>query len=241
MILDCGFGAIKIWVECNQKCLDEYAQKTAVGTKTEECYIASQEDQEFLICATPVGSVLEQHRVDVYLDGTWLTAKGFTKASTADQPLYLDGVWVSESQKKSFVFGKLILAEDDESDSIDAQTLKNLGTIRVEIQAVTYQPSSPTFVARTVTLPSETPISEKAKKGGAHVTRLGPSKTVASVPRFRTTNIPDSESRDGIFHYAPIELLYAREILERPLSVLRDASPAELGSSSNVDVPVKTE
>ncbi|KAF8316428.1 hypothetical protein DL93DRAFT_2078199, partial [Clavulina sp. PMI_390] len=124
---------------------------------------------------------------------------------------------------------------------MDPQALMDLGTIRVKVTAVTTRPGSSSIQTHSVTLPSDNPISEKAKKGGAHVVRLGSPRTVEPIGWAKATRIPGSEHRFGIFHYAPIELLYAREIIERPLSPVQDLLPATSVSLLHAVPPVKTE
>ncbi|KAF8316439.1 hypothetical protein DL93DRAFT_2154848 [Clavulina sp. PMI_390] len=217
MFLNVGLGIIKVWVECNEVELKEYAPKDFGDAKSQECHVASQEDQEFRIGAVAVGRLEQSHRVDVYVDGKWLAAKSI-HPSNGDRVAYLDGVWVTESQLKTFAFGRLMLKEDDGTNNMDAKTLSDLGTIRVQIEAVTTSPSTYIPPTQSYSLPSDNPVSEKAKKAGAHAARLGQLKTVTGLTWSSTTKIPGYTPRDTIFRYAPIEMLYAREIIQRPLS-----------------------
>lgn len=62
------------------------------------------------------------------------------------------------------------MLEDDECPRLDAKLLKNLGTIRVKCEVVTVQAQT-SFDRPANPLLGETPVSEKAKKAGAHVVR----------------------------------------------------------------------
>ncbi|KAF8316438.1 hypothetical protein DL93DRAFT_2166270 [Clavulina sp. PMI_390] len=237
MLLNVGLGTLQVWVECNGTELEEYALKDVGNSKTKECHIASKEDQEFRIGVIAVERLQQSHRVDVYADGKWLAAKTMGTARS-DDPMYIDGVWVTESQKKTFAFGRLMLKEDDGTAPMDSQMLNDLGTIRVQIEAVTTHPSTFRMPNQAVSLPSDNPVSEKAKKAGAHAARLGQLKTVATSTWSSSTSLPGYTPRDAIFRYAPIDMLYAREIIQRPLS---PSSPPRASSSTTKSVQVKAE
>lgn len=66
---------------------------------------------------------------------------------------------------------KLLIEDDDSTpDGYNAKNHSELGTIRVELVAITIGSLLPpgSGVLAEVALPGDTPISEKAKKAGSH-------------------------------------------------------------------------
>lgn len=63
------------------------------------------------------------------------------------------------------------MLEDDGCSAMDAKAMNELGTIRVVCRAVEVSPGRASFKRTSTKLPGDTPVSEKAKKAGAHAAR----------------------------------------------------------------------
>lgn len=61
--------------------------------------------------------------------------------------------------------------DDPNTSALNAKALNDLGTIRVQCEAVTTRAAE--YSQNSIALPGDVPVSEKAKKAGAHAARCG--------------------------------------------------------------------
>ncbi|KAF8316427.1 hypothetical protein DL93DRAFT_2226949 [Clavulina sp. PMI_390] len=245
--LDVGAGTLEVWVECGGKRLQEYKLTEVSGPKMKECHVPSEENKEFRVCFKKAGPgfapVFESHRFDVFLDGKWVAAKPLI-AEQHNSTYYIDGVFISATERKTFVFSKLDLRgqnvascptpsydlryadvvlgniEEDDISFTHPGALDSLGTIRICLQAV-YLHNSVFHAPTDTDLPSNTPISERAKKAGAHASRLGAVRS--SQSRWRQSwAIPGYPKHEVTFRYgpigAPVPLIYTPGLIRAPRS-----------------------
>ncbi|KAF9507565.1 hypothetical protein BS47DRAFT_1366561 [Hydnum rufescens UP504] len=202
----------RIW--CEGEYLPEYSV-VAEGNKV-TCWVASMEGKAFKIRMTsqsapdPPGRM---SRVTIYFDGSKECAGAYAI------PGFIDSITTEGGIERQPCFSKLKLLECDDAQLSEDQ-IKSLGTIRLHldhVRRVGPHYGVPPVVSQGAVAPPA--LNERSKKGGGHVISLGPELAV-SKPKimYRIEVIPNIPSLDIIFHYAPKELLIAREIIPRPPS-----------------------
>ncbi|KAF8316398.1 hypothetical protein DL93DRAFT_776126 [Clavulina sp. PMI_390] len=223
MIVPLELGSVKISILSGGEPFEEYNVRP-VSDRHLECYIASEMDKPFVIkmrnCrpSPPALKVKQGHRFEVYLDG--VDTRGKMLETTSKRATTHTGLRISQELIRPFTFGHLRLKEDDENEAPHAEALKDVGTIQVMITSVEVLEvlSSPSQRWGEKMLPGSEGVSEKAKKGGSHAIQLGNSQENKYTPGRKSKPLKHIPPYKVTFRYAPIEYLWAREIVPRPKS-----------------------
>ncbi|KAF9507568.1 hypothetical protein BS47DRAFT_289811 [Hydnum rufescens UP504] len=217
---------------CEGKPLPEYSVLEQGNKVT--CWVASQEGKAFAIRAdpesapNPPGRVL---KVKTYFDGSNECARIHLVSSRSR---IVNCITTEGGIQRKWVYDD---KNDDDTRPSEDQ-IKSLGTIHLRLRHVRKVGSSydrmPPVVSEGVIAPPV--LNERSKKGGGHIISLGSELGLGKAVKFyNTKSIPNMPSLDIIFHYAPKELLIAREIIPKP------PSPRPVIKPATKDAAVKRE
>ncbi|KAF9507511.1 hypothetical protein BS47DRAFT_306521 [Hydnum rufescens UP504] len=210
---------------CEGEYLPEYSV-VAEGNRV-TCWVASKEGKAFEIGVQPEFTPYPPERmlrIAIYFDGSNESAGRYTVSSTPVRTSALariDRITTEGGIERQFCFSKLKLLENDGSTQLSENQIKLLGTIHLRLNHVRrvgpYYYAAQVASQRAIAPPA---LNERSKKGGGHVISLGAQLGPSTArPTFATGLVPNMPSLDILFHYAPKELLIAREIIPRPPSL----------------------
>ncbi|KAG8910534.1 hypothetical protein FRC01_006276 [Tulasnella sp. 417] len=231
------FRSYKVSVQVNGQDLPIYQPEYDEDTKTANCWIASEDGQEFTIFVEQDKSLPHSSTAKVYLDGQ----KNYLKAAVLHKGRknhkLIAGVRMSPTTRRPFQFASLETTDDD--SYLDRPLdLKAPGTIRVHMHRAL-------VTGRTKWKPHEIPetvsiVHEKSKKAGGHITQLGKQKTVRHASKaYSTKPYSRSDSSPWVsfeFRYRPAAILQAEGITPK-----RQASHEESQRNEESDEEMEAE
>ncbi|KIJ51527.1 hypothetical protein M422DRAFT_65482 [Sphaerobolus stellatus SS14] len=220
--------SVQAWIEVDGTPLTEY-QVSNEGSRV-TCYIPSQAGKKFTVRfrnTTPPGSGL---RGNIFLDG--IAAGAGLLLPTDIHATSISGQTRWEGFEAPFVFAKLKTTDDETEACQDERRLRDLGTIRIQMEWVhilrqeQWRPPS-SNLSESV----DQPIHERSKKASAHCTGLGDIEISRPKNWYTTVRINDIEPVDFVFQYAPLDWLKAKGIT--PASSSTSNTTTSSGSSNS--------
>lgn len=154
-------------------------------------------------------------RGNIFLDG--IAAGSGLLLATDSHATMLSGQTRWEGLESPFQFARLRTTDDEAEACQDENRLRELGTIRVQIEWVdvvrqeAWRPPS-------TSVNSNEPVYERSKKAGAHCTSLGELEISRRKNWYSTTRVPYIDPMEFVFQYAPLDWLRAKEIAPVPSS-----------------------
>ncbi|KAF8591175.1 hypothetical protein K439DRAFT_1065583 [Ramaria rubella] len=217
-------AGVHVWVEVEGTPLQEHQIEVEGHRVT--CHIPSQEGKKFSIRFrhAHAGSMVAL-RGNIFLDG--IASGAGLLLATDMHACMISGQTRWEGLESPFQFARLKTTDDESEACQDEARLRELGTIRVQIEWVNVVRQEEWRQPSTSTLANQ-PIHERSKKASAHCTSLGELEISRPKHWYSTTKIPYIEPLDFVFQYAPVDWLRARGIFSAPALV-----PASPTASSN--------
>ncbi|KZS88043.1 hypothetical protein SISNIDRAFT_277209 [Sistotremastrum niveocremeum HHB9708] len=177
------------------------------------CFIASTAGKSFKVVVRDLRELRDPEvSVKLYLDGVQVRYN-----LTEVEELSLDYCRVERTKGAPFVFAPIKLTEHFAEAERDEGTLKNLGTIKTEIEFVK-RTGEPAGLWAHPTHKKDVTVHEMAKKGGGHFSRLGDAISVPSPIPIKIVALEHLPKLVCTFSYAPEEWLRAKEIIKAPSS-----------------------
>ncbi|KAF8525875.1 hypothetical protein BU17DRAFT_62434 [Hysterangium stoloniferum] len=218
---------VQVWIEVDGVPLTEY-EVAAEGRLVYNFY------KKFSVRFRKIHAPMAGLRGNIFLDG--ISAGAGLLLSTDTHATTISGQTRWENYESPFVFAKLRTTDDEDEACQDERRLRDLGTVRVQMEWVqvvaqeAWRPPSNTLHDSTAQ-----PIYERAKKASAHCTSLGDIEISRPKNWFATVRIPSIEPAEYIFKYAPLDWLNAEGItLSVPSSSAMSGSSKRRHESSTI-------
>ncbi|KZV90882.1 hypothetical protein EXIGLDRAFT_750442 [Exidia glandulosa HHB12029] len=227
-----GFNA---WITCDGDKLDEYlVEVNAKDGDVVECWVPSQAGKSFSVCWQNENKKPTATSGHIFIDGVDL-ASAIARPGRKSH-VERSGAKTTSSHLRPFQFSVLPLTDDEKVAPIIDPSVKEIGTIRVEITRVILGAEVP---FKAVTVEERGPVHEKAKKAGAHVTKFGDMKRSTKGRTSAVSNAPYDPDRTTpwvtfIFRYRSREFLMAQDIIPNP-SRKRRATPEMVDMTGDDD------
>ncbi|KAF8518227.1 hypothetical protein JB92DRAFT_2903901 [Gautieria morchelliformis] len=225
---------VHVWIEVEGTALPEY--RIQKDRRRTTCFIPSQEGKKFCVrfqnaTHAPVAAL----RGNIYLDG--IASGAGLLLATDVHATTISGQTRWEGLESPFLFAKLRTTDNEAEACQDETRLRELGTVRVQIEWVevvrpeAWRPHSATSAS------SNQPVHERSKKASAHCTSLGAVEVSRPKNWYSTSRIPFVEPSEFIFQYAPLDWLRAQSIAPAlPVPIpLAPTGPTPSGSRRSRD------
>ncbi|KDQ14882.1 hypothetical protein BOTBODRAFT_32243 [Botryobasidium botryosum FD-172 SS1] len=214
MITHRGFSA---WITSDNQPLEEFRPEIeGADERTVACWIPSEVGRKFEVNWTDIhGGVATAG--DVAIDGA-LKAKCIIHGYRVRATTSAEGVYVSQSQHKPFLFSPLQVT-DDESTCV--RVSPDLGSISLTIWRVVITEINKPFDPYTVEANEHGPVYEQNKQGGNHVVGFGaPENSRAVTTKCAAAPYSTADAITPwvrfVFRYRPRDLLQANGIVPLP-------------------------
>ncbi|KAJ8088545.1 hypothetical protein PM082_022618 [Marasmius tenuissimus] len=222
-----GFSA---WITVDDKPLGEYDVRVEEETKVVTCWIASEAGKPYKIHWHN-----EEFRSPtmgrVRVDGHECGGKG-TRTEESNHPLYMEGLYVTETSCRPFTFSNVKVSDED--GLLSDPTVADIGLIQIKIENVWVVRTGLAWKGNPV--PVAKTFHEKTKKMITHQTSFDqPAITIRKRTEARTESLGPPVVTFQ-FRYRPLAILQAQGIASRP--PLQSISPSPPHDSS-IRIPQK--
>ncbi|KIJ60376.1 hypothetical protein HYDPIDRAFT_117292 [Hydnomerulius pinastri MD-312] len=231
-----NFEEISAWVEVDGQELEQYGVEENLEKNEVTCWIATQAGKNFSIAYRDNAPYREVSLASYpTLDGSDISGR-VLRPNNQSRTIRQSDQAVSATSRRSFMFSKLQLTDEDE---YLGQASKHLGEIKLQIRRVEINQMG--IVPSVTNLSGQSKVHERSKKAVSHCVSYGQETKSEPTYNVGVRHLDVDPLVAFIFKYRDYDLLQANGIIPKPPAVERKPAVPEDVLDLTIDNDVKEE